>query len=277
MDHLFKRIEDLFTNPSPTSILVVIVMIVCTAVIAGLGSYAKKKFEWLADKESFREMIETEIGKSEATKKIETLYSERIEFNKTKGQLEALEQQFTATLEQQRALTEQNTRIQQEIQGAFTEAIEKYKWTLQVDLEFKRSVMAPRLNAYCELWKRLEPLAASRDGDLASEKRDELRAELRSWYHVQAGGLMLSPKAFDAYIQAVRFLARDPYLPEMTRKSVSLLRTQMKEDLGVYTPEEARTPFRNQFDNPIISTPRTPPSKELKAPDGAPAAIDGLQ
>ena len=94
-----------------------------------------------------------------------------------------------------------------------------------------------RLDAYRLLWGLMEPLSPQSDAAL---NRTALETEFRTWYYRAGNGLLLSWEAQDTYLLATGLLRRKvDDVPDATvRDAFSVLRTQMKIDIAVYTSEE---------------------------------------
>jgi hypothetical protein len=157
-----------------------------------------------------------------------------------RGELRALNENFEIALTQ----LKENTRAVKEIEGqialAYGKELEHYKWEKQVDIEFKKSVMPPRLEALKRLWSSMEPLSPTATAALSWAERGKLDADLRQWYYANGNGIFLSIEAAAACFDARATLLNEKVSDREVQEAFSLLRTQIKIDVGVYSPEEAK-------------------------------------
>lgn len=84
----------------------------------------------------------------------------------------------------------------------------------------------------------MEPLSPHSSTSL---DRPALETALRKWYYAFGNGLLLTWEAEDAYLFATGLLGQKVAdVPDATvRDAFSVLRTQMKVDIAVYTSEES--------------------------------------
>ena len=165
-------------------------------------------------------------------------------FKKT-GELLAINENFETALNQLKQNTQATTEIQEQIKLVFGKDLEHYKWELQVDLEFKKLVMPPRLLAIQRLWALTEDVSPTIQADLTPETRKKMSEQLRAWYYEDGNGIFLRPESTDLFLRAkatlVTLMPGKENVPDKTiRKAFSALRTQLKVDIGVYSSEEAK-------------------------------------
>jgi len=117
------------------------------------------------------------------------------------------------------------------------EEIEGLKARLDKDSKTWLAIWERRLDPYKGLWTLMENLSPRENDPL---DRRALATEFRKWYYTSGNALFLSWKAMDYYIIATNLLSRDASdIPDdVIRKAFSLLRTQMKIDMAVYTMSE---------------------------------------
>lgn len=157
-----------------------------------------------------------------------------------RGELTALNDNFRTALDQ----LKENTKAVKDIEGqiglAYGKELEHYKWEKQIDLEFKKSVMPVRLEALKKLWLSMEPLSLTASTPLSREDRKRLDSELRQWYYDNGNGIFLGIDAAEAYLDATGTLLDEQVSDKEVRTAFSRLRTQIKIEVGVYSPEAAK-------------------------------------
>ncbi len=100
--------------------------------------------------------------------------------------------------------------------------------------------MPSRLEALKKLWTSTEQMSPTASEQLSPKMRKELDAELRQWFYKNGNGIFLSIKAADAFLKARKILTDKLTTFEEVHKAFSRVRTQLKIDLGVYSPDEAK-------------------------------------
>ena len=100
--------------------------------------------------------------------------------------------------------------------------------------------MPQRLEALKKLWSLMEPLSPTLSTPIDAEQREQLYIDLRSWYYEEGGGMFLGLKAADLFMKTRESLQTVNTDERTLRNKFSPLRTQLKVDIGVYTPDEAR-------------------------------------
>lgn len=101
-----------------------------------------------------------------------------------------------------------------------------------------------RAAAYLSLWQLTAEIDAIDGEPVTPERMGQLLNQVTAWYYQQGNGLYLSHQATKLFLGA-RAMLKGPS-PDVTviKSGFSRLRTQMKEDIGVYTGQEAREPVR---------------------------------
>lgn len=133
----------------------------------------------------------------------------------------------------QERLSQQQQDFEREIKTSESET--------QARLAQQAEVLKPQLEAYRKLWALtevsspalglLEPQGAR---ILTQERRNDLESALRSWYYENGNGIFFSNEARDLFVYAKEELIDDRVEPEEVRYTLSRLRTQTKNDVGVY-------------------------------------------
>jgi hypothetical protein len=171
-----------------------------------------------------------------------------------RGEIRALNENFKTAFDQ----LKENTRAVKDIEGqialAYGKELEHYKWEKQVDLEFKKSVMPARLEALKSLWNFMEPLSPTASTPLSRVDRKELDSQLGRWYYANGNGIFLGIDAAAAYFGARGALRDEQISDKEIRTAFSRLRTQIKIDVGVYSPEEAKRQIGTPTDHAVHTT-----------------------
>ena len=92
-----------------------------------------------------------------------------------------------------------------------------------------------RASAYEKLWKDLAKVRPADNEDISLRKRKALENLLIDWYHDDSGALYMSWSTARRYMLLRRALDNKNTSSDMVRKQVSLLRTRLKVDCGIYT------------------------------------------
>ena len=108
----------------------------------------------------------------------------------------------------------------------------------------RQKIAESRAATYLSLWQLTAEIDAIDRDPLTPEKVEQLLNKVTTWYYQQGNGLYLSHKATQLFLEA-REMFKSPSPDVAVIKSrFSRLRTQMKEDIGVYTDQETREPVR---------------------------------
>ena len=112
---------------------------------------------------------------------------------------------------------------------------------LKGQIALQNAVGPSRGTAYAKLWALTEELSPRGSLELPHDKHMQLYDALRSWYYTAGNAMYLSLDAADLFLRGLQVLEHpDRPEPDMAKRIYSALRTQMKVDLGVYTPADAR-------------------------------------
>jgi len=153
------------------------------------------------------------------------MISAQVEATKAGGQLDLAK--TNADLNKTQQLLEKQAKLE----------METLKAGLDLDSKTRLSISERRLQPYIQLWSLMKPLSPRVDKPL---DRSALETAFRDWYYNFGNGLFLSWAAMDAYTFATNLLSQKTSdIPDDTvRKAFSVLRTQMKIDMSVYTSDE---------------------------------------
>ena len=131
-----------------------------------------------------------------------------------------------------------------------------YNHRRQVQLQITQN----RLKAYAGLWELMKPASPMRlpnsKGSISKEERFRMFDEMTNWYFGQGRGMLLESQTREMYLKAKSNLTCDDDLlqplpsgvvteqrrSQMSIGQPSLLRSQMKTDIGVYG-----TPFHENL------------------------------
>lgn len=113
-----------------------------------------------------------------------------------------------------------------------------------------------RIQAYAALWAMLRVASPSRPEPMSEAERNDLFEQVTDWYYTDGNGMLLTDKTRQLYLKAKENLrcSADELFPaslcaeahrrdfgeherwrsEISRRQLSLLRTQMKADLAIY-------------------------------------------
>lgn len=104
--------------------------------------------------------------------------------------------------------------------------------------ELKGAIAITKANFYIDLWKLCEQNIKT------LEERNKKYKLLKDWY-VEGGGLLLSFKATDRFIGALKILQKAEDLSSENlmklKEHLTWIRTEMKYEVGTYSRKEART------------------------------------
>jgi hypothetical protein len=92
-----------------------------------------------------------------------------------------------------------------------------------------------RASAYEKLWKGLALIRPADDEEVSHEKRKQVEKLLADWYHDDSGALYMSWLTARRYMLLRRALDNKDSSSKMIRNQISLLRTRLKIDCGIYS------------------------------------------
>ena len=103
-----------------------------------------------------------------------------------------------------------------------------------------------RADAYEKLWKGLTEVRPADSENVSTDKRKELEKFLIKWYHDDSGAFYMSWSTARRYMLLRRMLDNKKTSNDIIRKQVSLLRTRLKVDCGIYTGLQGLLPLPNR-------------------------------
>jgi hypothetical protein len=112
---------------------------------------------------------------------------------------------------------------------------------LKGQINLTNAVAPNRAEAYSKLWKITEPLSPNVEEPLDDQQIQKVRQELSSWYYSDGNAMYLSFEASDLFLKSMPLLGDGATSRwDEIKESFSLLRTQLKVDIGTYTRRQAR-------------------------------------
>ena len=196
--------------------------------------YAEEKGKHFATKEDHAETLKQLKDTTTSVQRIETEYADVKAYREAMGQQLATKQNFAELQDQLKA----QTKAVEIIKADFLREIEVFK----TDLQWQQQIAGARLTALRALWALTEAMRFHLGIELNIDQRQELAKKLTDWYYQEGNGMLL-PLGLSAHL----LLARDMLLGDdavaVILRVVSGARTTFKEQIGVYSKEEAQTPI----------------------------------
>jgi len=119
------------------------------------------------------------------------------------------------------------------------------KWLLQRDQaqrDLVREIAPKRAEAYEKLWKVTEPMCRKKHSEIDKQFREEMHAKFNKAYFDEGAAMYLSHKASSSFVRAKRHLVDNTDVTTLVNE-LSSFRTQLKQDLKIYTKHEAEKPL----------------------------------
>jgi hypothetical protein len=104
--------------------------------------------------------------------------------------------------------------------------------------EMQVKLLEPQLDAYRKLWSLMEVASPSLEQEWSLAERASLESTLRGWYYAAGNGIFLSKESRALLVGAKEALLDGKIHSDKIRKALSSLRSQMKNDIGVYGKED---------------------------------------
>jgi hypothetical protein len=108
--------------------------------------------------------------------------------------------------------------------------------------EMQVRLVEPRVDAYRKLWALMDVASPSLQKELTANEREDLEAKLRTWYYSNGNGIFLSAESRALLVEAKKHLLDSNKPMKDIRGTLSKLRSQMKNDVGVYGREDLSAP-----------------------------------
>ena len=119
------------------------------------------------------------------------------------------------------------------------------KWLLQRDQaqrDLVKEIAPKRAEAYERLWKLTEPFCRRKPSEIHQQFRDEMHTKFNNAYFDEGAALYLSHKASSIFLRVKGQLVDNTDVDVLV-KELSSFRTQLKQDLQIYSRREAETPL----------------------------------
>jgi hypothetical protein len=104
-----------------------------------------------------------------------------------------------------------------------------------------------RAAAYGQLWKELALIRPADNEEVSSDQRKQMEQILADWYHEHSGALYMSWLTARRYMLVRRALDDTNTTSKCIRKQISLLRTRLKIDCGIYSYLEGLLPLPSRL------------------------------
>ena len=112
--------------------------------------------------------------------------------------------------------------------------------SLKGDLSFRTAIAPNRTAAYQALWEKTANFTPRETSPLdVSLARTDYLTNLRDWYYEAGNAMYLSLGSSDLLLRGFKLLERTDVSAQEIKDHFSRLRTQLKVDLGVYSPADA--------------------------------------
>lgn len=206
------------------------------AVITGLllmfRAYATEKGKHLATKEDHDETLKQLKNTTTLVQRIETEHADEKAYRETLGQQLATKQNFADLQDQLKA----QTIAVEKVKADFLREIEVFK----ANLQWQQQIAGARLGALRAFWELTETLRFRTGTELNTDQRKELATKVTDWYYQEGNGMLLSI-GLSAHLLLVRDMLIGDDTVGVIQRVVSGARTSLKEQIGVYSREDAQT------------------------------------
>ena len=110
--------------------------------------------------------------------------------------------------------------------------------------EMQVKLLEPQLEAYRKLWSLMDIASPSLTNEFTEDERRNLEDKLRAWYYEAGNGIFLSVESRALLVEAKQYLLDVAIPASKIRAKLSALRSQMKNDIGVYGKEDIKSPAK---------------------------------
>ncbi len=112
---------------------------------------------------------------------------------------------------------------------------------LKGQINLTNAVAPNRAQAYAKLWEITGPLSPHVDKPQNDQEIQKVQQELSTWYYDDGNAMYLTFEASDLFLKSIPLLENGSTVSwDERKKAFSLLRTQLKVDIGTYTRKQAR-------------------------------------
>ena len=109
--------------------------------------------------------------------------------------------------------------------------------------EMQVKLLEPQLDAYRKLWSLMEVASPSLEQEWSPAERASLESTLRGWYYATGNGIFLSKESRALLVKAKKSLLDAKIASGTIRGMLSTLRSQLKNDIGVYGKTDLTSPI----------------------------------
>ena len=101
--------------------------------------------------------------------------------------------------------------------------------------EVLTQLASKRADAFESLWKGIAKIRPKDSENVTPDKKKEITELLKKWYHDESGALYMSWHTAKRYMLLRRSLTDEKATSDEVKKQISLLRTRLKIDCGIYS------------------------------------------
>lgn len=110
--------------------------------------------------------------------------------------------------------------------------------------EMQVKLLEPQLEAYRNLWSLMDIASPSLTNEFTEAERRKLEDGFRAWYYEKGNGIFLSVESRGLLVEAKQYLLDTAIPTSQIRAKLSALRSQLKNDIGVYGKEDIKSPTK---------------------------------
>lgn len=112
------------------------------------------------------------------------------------------------------------------------------------DESIRQQIAESRAATYLSLWQLTAEIDAVDGKSMTPEAIEKLLDKVTTWYYQKGNGLYLSHQATTLFLECRGMLKKASLDVAQIKSGFSRLRTQLKQDIGVYDDQQARQPVR---------------------------------
>ncbi len=112
------------------------------------------------------------------------------------------------------------------------------------DEGIRQKIAEARAATYLSLWQLTAEIDAVNRDSTKPETIEKLLNKVTNWYYQEGNGLYLSHEATRLFLESREMLKGSSLDVPQIKSGFSRLRTQMKQDIGVYDDQQARQPVK---------------------------------
>lgn len=112
------------------------------------------------------------------------------------------------------------------------------------DESIRQKIAASRAATYLSLWQLTADVDEVDGKSMTLESTGKLLNKVTTWYYQEGNGLYLSHQATTLFLECRGMLKKASLDVAQIKSGFSRLRTQLKQDIGVYDDQQARQAVR---------------------------------